>query len=184
MLLFVSLVLVFTLQTSLFALADSANVTISVIEGTEYVTFYGTVAFSANDSTENITTQAIEGRALDWQNAILRTYGNAASGIDVNVFIMGGASLDLTYMTSIYTHTVFDAIGDATAEMWWAFKDTLAAYTANPWFVDPVAEERYKVLKFDGQAGNPQTAIIYWFLQVPKKEGAPGRNAYKISDTT
>ena len=172
------------MQAPLFALADVANDTVFVTEGKNEVIFFGTVQFTATDSTNNITTKAISGDGyLDWENAHLRVWGNAASGIDINVFILGGATLDLTYMSSTYTQTAFDDEGTATPSAWYAFKDTINDGPAIVWWSDPCYLERFKVLKFDGQAGNPQTADISWYLVVPKKEGAPTRNAYGIFST-
>lgn len=172
-------VLLFTAFNS-FA-ADVANDTVNVIEGDDYVLFYGIVQYSATDSTDNITTRAIMGSQLDWENSTLRMWGNAASGIDVNAFVLGGGDNDLTYMTNVYTQTAFDAAGAATPKVWYALKDTIL--TTRVTFIDPVAYERYKVLKFDGQADNPATATITWYWFVPKKERAPKRGAYIIVDT-
>ena len=177
-----ALLLIIMMVTMAFS-ADVPNKTVSVIEGNNYVLFYGTIAFSATDSTDNLTTQAVTSSWLDWENSTLRCNTNEASGIDVNLFVLGGGNKDLTYFSSLYTQTVFDDINTAT-RAWYALKDTLLdTSNAVTWFVDPVAGDRYKVLKFDGQAGNPATAIVYWYWWLPKKPGAPLRNAYLIEST-
>ena len=168
-----------------FALANVENDTVFAVEGDFSVTFYGVVHFSTGDSTNNIYTQAIESEWLDWENSFLRIWGNAVASADVNGFIAGGSSLDLTYMSSVYTQTAFDAAGSATPKAWYALQDTIGGATKVMFkFIDPVAYERFKVLYFDGQTGNPSTVIIYWYWTVPKKPGAPQRNAYAIFNTT
>lgn len=187
--LFLALVLVFALQTSLFALADAPNKTVSVIEGKDQVIFFGTATFTTDDSTNNLTTKAIaDDGMLDWENAHLRAWTAAVAGDDVNIFVLGGASLDLTYMSSTYTQTVFDDVNSATPAAWWACKDTLRGTTASglglEWMIDPVVNDRFKVIQFDGQAGNTSGCVVSWYLVVPKKPGAPARNAYAIFSTT
>ena len=115
--------LIMLFQSPVFALADVANKSIdTIIEDDFQVTFMDSVHFTLTDSTNNLTTVAIEDAGwLDWENATLRVYGNAASGIDVNVTLLGGGSLDLTYMGAEMTQTEFDAAGSATpsaAETW------------------------------------------------------------------
>lgn len=173
----------FVLTQNAFALADVANDTVSVIETDDSFIFYGIVQFTATDSTNDITTQAIQSEYCDWSNAVINIYGNAVSGADVNVYLRGGSSLDLTYIASVYTQTTLDAKGAAAPTTWFAFKDTVTA--SKVVFTDPVAGLPYKVLEFDGQAGNKSTVDITWFLTVPKKSGAPKRGCpYSIQNTT
>lgn len=180
-------ILIFAFGSPVFS-ADIPNKTINVIEGAMQVVFYDSVTFGT-DSIGVLTTQAISDDGwLDWGKAHLRVWSAGTSGEDVNFFMLGGAILDLTYMTSTYTQSVFDDINSATPVAWWACKDTLrgtaAAGSGIVWFVDPVADERFKVLKFDGQAGNLIGTAVYYYLVVPKKPGAPRKNAYGIFNTT
>lgn len=180
-------ILIFAFSSPVFS-ADVPNKTINVIEGAMQVVFYDSVTFGA-DSLGNLTTQAISDDGwLDWENATLRVWSAGTAGEDVNFFMLGGATLTLTKMTSLYTQTVFDDINSATPVAWWALKDTLRGTTLAgaglEWFVDPVSNERFKVLKFDGQTGNLIGTAVYYYLVVPKKPGAPRRNAYGIFNTT
>jgi hypothetical protein len=180
--------LIFLLSVPVLNSADVPNKTINVVEGAMQVVFWDSVTFGT-DSVDNLTTQAISDDGwLDWENATLRVWSAGTAGEDVNFTLLGGATLDLTFMTSLYTQTVFDDINSATPAAWWACKDTILSTVANgsniTWFVDPVAGERFKVLKFDGQTGNLIGTYIYYYLVVPKKPGAPRRNAYGIFDTT
>jgi hypothetical protein len=187
LILFLLPVIIFALFTPAFPLADVANDTVLVIEDKDHVVFYGIIQYTLTDSTNNITTQAMSGEALEWENAQLRCYTNTQSGDDVNVFMMGGGSRDLTYISSVYTQTAFDDVNGGTPAVWWALKDTLMAGASQgimSWFIDPVSKDRFKVLKFDGQTGNPSATTVTWFLVVPKKATAPSRNAYGIFDTT
>lgn len=180
-------ILIFIFSSPVLYSADVPNKTIQVIEGDFYVMFYDSVTFGT-DSLDNLTTQAISCDGwLDWENATLRVYSAGTSGEDVNIFILGGGTLDLTYMSSLYTQTEFDDINSATPKAWWALKDTIMTGPTVgggfSWFVDPVAYERFKVIQFDGQTGNLIATYIYYYLVVPKKPGAPHRNAYGIFDT-
>jgi hypothetical protein len=111
--------LIFAFSSSVFALADVANKSINVVEGDYQVVFIDSVMFTTGDSTNNLTTRAISDDGwLDWENAHLRVYSGGVAGDDVNFFLMGGGSLDLTYMSSTYTQTVFDDIDNGTPAAW------------------------------------------------------------------
>jgi len=164
--------------------ADDANNTISVIEGDDQVVFYGVVEFVTADAEDNHTTKAISDDGwLDWENAVFTTYGDATTNYDIDVFFLGAPTLDLTYAVATYTQAEFNDIGSATPDVWYAFKDTLGSGNNVMVFTDPSAYARFKIVKFDGQSGNPNLQTQYWYLVVPKKEGAPTRNAYGIFST-
>lgn len=162
------------------------NDTVSVVEYDRLVVFSGTVEFTTDSKEDNEFSRVIAGEFLDWENAVLRVYGNAESNIDVNLFIQGGPSTDSTLFSEVYTQTAFDGLGAATVTAWYAMKDTInqapSAGGDINYFVDPVAYEPFKRLKADGQSSNPAAARIYWYLTVPKLPGAPHRNAYGIFD--
>ena len=182
-------ILIFALSTSVFALADVPNKAVSVIDGGDEVIFYGTVTFLITDSTSSLFTQAISGDGwLDWENAQFTVWSAATSGNDVNVFFRGGPILDLTYITSAYTQTVFDDVNSLTPAIWWAFKDTLMTGVVGGFqvthFTEPNVDARFKVIEFDGQAGNLSGNVVTWYLVVPKKVGTPRGTVFGIFDTT
>ena len=172
------------MQAPLFALADDDSSTVSTIEVPGGVIYYGTISFSTADSTNNIYTQAMEKTWLIPK--VLQVYGNAASGIDVNLFLAGSNHLDLTYFAAGFTDPNLDALGSATPKMvaldqYYGFITGLAAdlpnvtrsalgagdTTGSNWAVpydDPAMKGRYIVLKADGQTGNPSTATITFYL--------------------
>ncbi len=182
-------ILIFAFSSSVFALADVPNKTVSVMEGKAEVVFYGTATFAVGDSTSSLFTQAMTGDGwLDWDNAQVTLWSGAVSGVDVNCFLRGGPIRDLTYITSAYTQTVWDDVNSATPIIWWAFKDTLRAGVLGgfqiKYFIDPNADARFKVFEFDGQAANRIGNVVTWYIVVPKKPGAPRTGVGAVFDTT
>jgi len=178
----------FTLTQSYAALADVPNKTVSVSETQESVTFSGTAQFTLTDSTSSLFTQAMYGGWLDWENAVLTAYTAAVAGDDVNIFLRAGSTVDLTYIVSKYTQTAFDDVNSATPATWWAFQDTIkqapSAGAQIYWMRDPNLRLPFKVIEFDGQAGNTIGSLVTWSLVVPKKAGAPRTGAYGVKSTT
>lgn len=169
--------------------ADVANDTVSCVEGEAEYVFSGTFQFLTAHATDDMFTKAISAPDGDWENAVFYCYTNAEANDDINVFFRGGQTTDLTYITSVYTHTAFDDVNGGTVATWYAFKDTIGGGIAwDGWFVDPVVNLKYKVIEADGQTGNPDGANLMWWLIVPKKPEAKsfGRRLgnYEIVSTT
>lgn len=163
--------LIFVAWEMLFALADVKNkATTSYFEDDQQIVWYGKVAFSTGDSTNDIWTKAlwIGDCDLTAQEGTLQIWGNAASGADVNVFIEGSNSL---YDASFLAHrvdTVLDAVGSATVKITLVGSSYIAT-TKNTPVKDHATRCEYLRLQFDGQAGNPSTAVIYFTLRIPKR---------------
>lgn len=170
---YIFLVLLFT-ATYLFGLADVKNkATTSYQEDAYNVYWYGKIAFSATDSTNNIWTKAlwIGDSNLDVEDGVIQMWGNAASGIDVNAYLEGSGSVYDASFSSFVTDTKLDALGSATPVLTGLQRSfiggsgTLADSTA----LNLSSDCEFLRLKFDGQAGNPATAVIYFVVTIPKK---------------
>lgn len=165
---FLALILGLVLFFSVFA-ADSDNAGTyqlpSVNEKTIVYTI--TLSYSSTDSTDDLHTKAMRLDAWDRVTPItVQAWGNAASGIDVNIDAELSAELNDAQFVTSSTFDI-DAAGAAAAKtdiLPGALPDT----TGYP--PDLVAFLPYLRFEADGQAGNPSTAVIYIKVSVPVAE--------------
>lgn len=167
----IGLVLILSMWSLVFGLADVKNKATTSYQEDEYnVYWYGAISFSADDSTNDIWTKALWIGDCDLVNntGLIQVWGNAASGIDVNVHVEGSGSL---YDASFFVDridTLLDAAGAAAPKK--ALLGLAAVTTSvNSPRIDKSARCEYLRLQFDGQAGNPSTAVIYFIVRIPKK---------------
>lgn len=172
---FLSFILLLFASFAVFGLADVKNkATTSYIEDDHQIVWYGYVAFSTGDSTNDIWTKALWIGDCDLLNfeGSLQIWGNAVASADVNVFIEGSNTLyDAAFLVH-RTDTLLDARGAAAPAITLVGKAYItgssAATGATP---DPDNATRceYLRLQFDGQSGNRSTVIIYFCLRIPKR---------------
>lgn len=189
---FLLLALLLLIATPLYsAVADDDSVAITATRTEDGVIFTCTFEYSTSDSTANLYSKAIDVTWLTPEDGVLQVYGNAATGIDINLFMGGANSLDLTYFTFTLTDPNLDALGSATAKLvkldqYYGFVDSLgnisrtvtsvnkatdtSASSSDQYVVekypDPSFDSRYLVFKADGQTGNPSTATLTLILKL------------------
>lgn len=157
--------MVFSLN-GLFA-ADTTSTTIYHKEGDTWVLYYGTATFGS-DSTANVTTAAMDISDCNLNYGGIQCYfTNGAGTEDANGIIMysNDPAADLTYFSST-TYTGLDQIQVTTKE------DTLGINNGTD---DQFKRSKWMVLKFDGQAGNPEGSVVNWFVFLHKKNEAVGK---------
>lgn len=179
------------------ALADSSNHAVSVRETDTHIIYYGTLSFSTADSTSSLFTKALDMYWVDvLQPIILTVHGNSsAAAQDVNMFIEGSPVLVDSLFENTYTSTTFDDVdlysGDGVVRgiinHKILVKDSLATgINARTYLdfpaatLDPAFLNRYIRVEADGQAGNRSDVVIKWWLECPKKAGAPRNGAYGV----
>ncbi|MCB0302845.1 MAG: hypothetical protein KDI38_03610 [Calditrichaeota bacterium] len=182
------------------ALADSSNHAVSVRETDTHIIYYGTLNFSTADSTSSLFTKALDMYWVDvLQPIILTVHGNSsAAAQDVNMFIEGAPVLVDSLFENTYISTTFDDVdlysGDGVVRgiinHKILAKDSLvvgAAAAAGRTYpdvgiatLDPAFLNRYIRVEADGQAGNRSDVVVKWWLECPKKAGAPRNGAYGV----
>ena len=156
---------------SAFALADVKNkATTSYQEDAYNVYWYGAISFSTSDSTNDIWTKAfwIGDNDLANRDGSIQVWGNAASGIDVNVYVEGSNSLYDASFVADRVDTLLDAVGSATPKLALLGKAAITTSGTTP-VTDKSTRTEFLRMQFDGQAGNPATAVIYFIITIPKK---------------
>ena len=185
--------------TLLFAaLADVANKTWTVEDLGDRVKFTATFAFSATDSTNDLTSQAIDMHGLLAEGATAQFVADGETGRDVNIFVRGSnAGLALTSFTSFFTRTDWDDFspdaGNANtlfdlSNTNQASQTIMGAQTDSAMVVVPEQTLwcEYFVFEVDGQASNPVTSgtnstIIYLIFKKDPNFKFPG---FEYSATT
>jgi hypothetical protein len=184
-------------QVSYAALADVANKTVTYEDVGDAIIYTCTLAFSATDSTNDLTSQAINTYGLDFDKATIQLIADGETGADRNIFVRGGMSTDLTYIVSYQTRTEWDdysadATNSASLFDLGVFEEvdfTLLSTTndsALHYVPDQAVRCQYIVIEVDGQAGNTVysgTNSIIVKIRVPKKPGYR-RTSYVAESTT
>ena len=179
--LLIAILVVALVSTVWAALADVANKTASYEEYDDHVVFYGSVTFSATDSTNNLYTQAMYVGDCDFQTtyASIHIWYPAitvapATSRDVQVFFEGytypsGTARDGTYFKSTSATVDPQLDLDLGADTAGALFDTVGV---NAGATDIALTSEWIRLRFDGQAGNPGALggnTYYWAIKVFKK---------------
>ncbi len=188
--------------TLLFAaLADVANKTVTVEDLGDRVKFTITFAFSATDSTNDLTSQAINMYGLLSEGVTAQFVADGESGRDVNIFIRGSnAGLALTSFTSFFTRSQWDDFSpDAgNANTLYDLSNTnqasqtiMGATTDSAMVVVPELAlecERF-VFEVDGQGSNPvasgiNSTIIYLIFHKDPNIRLPNYSATTMVKST
>lgn len=146
-------------------LADVANDSTSVsIEGNKVIVT-SVLAFSASDSTNDLTSKAIDMTGLTAEGGVIEFVADGETGRDVNLFVRGGHTTTLANIVSYYTRPEWDDFSADDANTTALF-DTKVSVDANTLkstfpdsvqmfrFLDPAFKCRYVVFEADGQTGN------------------------------
>lgn len=189
-------ILVMTLISALNA-ADTVNGdTTSYVEDDYNYYWYGKVTFAAGNATDDIWSHTFDVSDCElWEKkGTIQVWGNAASGIDVNVYVEGSNTLYDDAFEAFRTDLNLDAAGANAGKL--AFIGGSDIFTGDTVVVanngtdqeelafDAASSCQYLRLQFDGQSGNPAGAVIYYSIKIPKRIVGRASTGNKLAATT
>jgi hypothetical protein len=144
---------------------NSGTASVSIKDG--YVVYSFTVAFSATDSVDNLTTKAFSLAFADRFNQpiCVVAYGNAVAANDVNIALF---TSNFTVLTTFVTSTcLLDAVGSATG-----VQDLVGGVQDSAGVAEWAgATGLYGIIQCDGQTGNTSGCEVYIKVFVPARPG-------------
>lgn len=161
--------------------ADVANKAVTTTDLGDRVMFTITLTFSATDSTDDLTSKAIDMYGFLTEGAVAEFVGDGETGRDVNLFIRGG---NVTTLANIVSYKTRSELDDFSADagnssllldpaIFYESTEVLVSASADSAGVgipDLALRCRYLVFEADGQTGNTVTTgtnstIIYLILK-------------------